>query len=243
MSDHSKSNGTHSPLVGLSRRAFVAGIPLVLAGCASSRYASDQQVVTRRAVEDVSYASGRSWPLDPQYAAMYGPIDDEPFPVPAVDTRKIDPEFLRQEVAYDGPERPGTIVVVPEERHLYFVAEGGRAIRYGVGVGREGFGWSGRATIKRKAPWPTWTPPAEMVARDERAAKYAGGMPGGLENPLGARAMYLFQGNRDTLYRLHGTNEPWSIGQAVSSGCVRMLNQDVIDLYQRVPVGTPVIVV
>jgi lipoprotein-anchoring transpeptidase ErfK/SrfK len=226
-----RASTTEAAAAGLSRRAFVAGVPLLLAGCVTG---NPERVRLSSVDGDIDGVD---------YAMMYAAIDDEPFPVPAVDWRKIDRAFLRQEVEYRGTERPGTIVVVPEERHLYLVREGGMAMRYGVGVGREGFGWSGRATIKRKAPWPTWTPPAEMVARDERAAKYAGGMPGGIENPLGARAMYLYQGDRDTLYRLHGTNEPWSIGQAVSSGCVRMLNQDVIDLYRRVPVGTPVFVV
>jgi lipoprotein-anchoring transpeptidase ErfK/SrfK len=122
------------------------------------------------------------------------------------------------------------------------VRDDGTAIRYGVGVGREGFGWHGRATVRRKAEWPTWTPPHEMTLRDHEAAKWASGMPGGPENPLGARAMYLYQGDRDTLYRLHGNNDPSSIGKAVSSGCIRLLNHDIIDLFNRVPVGTPVVV-
>jgi len=116
------------------------------------------------------------------------------------------------------------------------------AISYGVGVGRFGFTWRGVATVGRKSEWPRWIPPAEMVARDRYAAKYADGMPGGPDNPLGARALYLYSGNRDTLYRIHGTREPWTIGRAVSSGCIRMLNEDVIDLYNRAPIGTKVIV-
>ncbi len=120
---------------------------------------------------------------------------------------------------------------------------GGKAIRYGIGVGRQGFSWSGTAVIKRKAKWPTWTPPAAMVARDDFAAQWAGGMPGGPKNPLGARALYLYQGNVDTLYRIHGTFAPSSIGKAVSSGCIRMINSDVADLYDRIPVGTKVVVV
>jgi lipoprotein-anchoring transpeptidase ErfK/SrfK len=116
------------------------------------------------------------------------------------------------------------------------------AMRYGIGVGREGFSWSGDAVIQRKAEWPKWTPPAEMVARDPKAAEWANGLPGGLSNPLGARALYLFQGNRDTLYRIHGTTEPYSIGTNVSSGCIRLINQDIVDLYSRVPVGTRVVV-
>ena len=128
-------------------------------------------------------------------------------------------------------------------RHLYLIEDRGRAIRYGVGVGREGFAWSGEARIGRKATWPTWTPPAQMIRRDPSLAQHAGGMPGGPANPLGVRALYLYQGKRDTLYRLHGTNEPASIGKAVSSGCINLLNRDAIDLYERVPVGTKVVVV
>ena len=109
-------------------------------------------------------------------------------------------------------------------------------------IGREGFGWSGGATVGSKQQWPKWFPPPEMVARDPKAAPYANGMEGGINNPLGARALYLYQGKKDTLFRIHGTNEPWSIGQAVSSGCIRLLNQDIIDLYDRVPIGTSVVV-
>jgi lipoprotein-anchoring transpeptidase ErfK/SrfK len=137
---------------------------------------------------------------------------------------------------------PGTIVIDTASKYLYLVLNGGKAMRYGIGVGRQGFSWAGTATIRRKAKWPTWTPPAAMVARDEFAAKWAGGMPGGPANPLGARALYLYKGNRDTLYRIHGTIVPSSIGKAVSSGCIRMLNADVADLYERVPVGTKVVV-
>lgn len=140
------------------------------------------------------------------------------------------------------PGRPGTVVVDPGDRYLYLVREGGVALRYGVGVGRQGFAWSGTATVHHAGKWPRWVPPAEMIKRDPRAAAYASGMPGGLDNPLGARALYLFQGGRDTLYRIHGTNEPDSIGKAVSSGCIRLFNQDIIDLYDRVPEGTMVIV-
>jgi lipoprotein-anchoring transpeptidase ErfK/SrfK len=118
-----------------------------------------------------------------------------------------------------------------------------QAIRYGVGVGRDGFGWSGIVEIGRKAEWPVWTPPAEMIARDPKAAQYASGMPGGVDNPLGARALYLYKDGQDTIYRIHGTNEPWSIGMNISSGCIRMRNPDIEDLYARVPVGTKVIVI
>ena len=151
-------------------------------------------------------------------------------------------QFHRQIVRDPTGEAPGTIVVDPGQRFLYLVQADGRARRYGIGVGREGFGWSGTATIGMKREWPKWYPPVEMQARDERARQYANGMDGGTDNPLGARAMYLFQDGKDTLYRIHGTNEPQSIGKAVSSGCIRMLNADVIDLYDRVPIGTKVVV-
>jgi lipoprotein-anchoring transpeptidase ErfK/SrfK len=139
-------------------------------------------------------------------------------------------------------EIPGTIIISTRKRRLFYVLPDGMAISYGVGVGRWGFTWRGVATVGRKAEWPAWTPPPEMVERDPLAAQFAHGMPGGPDNPLGARAMYLYQGNQDTLYRIHGTREPWSIGLAVSSGCIRMLNEEVIDLYNRVKIGTKVIV-
>nr|WP_205520754.1 L,D-transpeptidase [Propylenella binzhouense] len=170
------------------------------------------------------------------------PDTDEPFRVAPVDLSRIPPQYRRQFVADPTGEPPGTIVVDPDARFLYLVMKDGEALRYGVGVGREGFGWSGTARIARKAKWPTWTPPVEMQQRDPMAREYADGMPGGPANPLGARALYLYQGGRDTLYRIHGTAEPDSIGRAVSSGCIRLLNADVIDLYDRVPIGTRVVV-
>lgn len=136
-------------------------------------------------------------------------------------------------------EPAGTIVVDTESRHLYYVLQGGEAIQYGIGVGREGFGWKGHARVARKAEWPRWIPPKDMIARRPDLPSE---MSGGIANPLGARALYLFEGNKDTMYRIHGTNEPDSIGQAVSSGCIRMNNADVMDLYRRVPVGTRVVV-
>jgi lipoprotein-anchoring transpeptidase ErfK/SrfK len=139
-------------------------------------------------------------------------------------------------------EPPGTVVVDPSQRFLYLVTSEGRAIRYGIGVGREGFAWNGVATVQMKRQWPSWHPPVEMQARDARAREWRNGMPGGPTNPLGARALYLYRNGRDTLYRIHGTNEPRSIGRAVSSGCIRLLNADVIDLYNRVPIGTRVVV-
>lgn len=141
----------------------------------------------------------------------------------------------REIVSYDGKQRPGTIVINTSERRLYLVMPDGKAMRYGVGVGRPGFDWAGSQSITRKAEWPTWTPPSQMLKRRPDLPRF---MPGGPENPMGARAMYL----GSTLYRIHGSNEPETIGQAVSSGCIRMLNEDVIDLYERVKVGTRVVV-
>ncbi len=154
-----------------------------------------------------------------------------------------DPRYQRQVVEFRTAELPGTVIIDSDSKFLYLVLEDFKALRYGVGVGREGFGWSGIVEIGRKAEWPTWTPPKEMVARDPKAAKYASGMPGGPDNPLGARALYLYEGGRDTIYRIHGTNEPWSIGLNISSGCIRMRNDDVEDLYERVEIGTKVIVI
>jgi len=175
--------------------------------------------------------------------SMYAAISNERYPVPAVETGRVDPRYLRQVVEYRTLERPGTIIVDTPNRFLYLVLENGKALRYGIGVGREGFSWAGRARVGWKREWPTWTPPASMIAREPELEKYRQGMPPGPDNPLGARALYISQGNRDTLYRLHGTNEWWSIGQAVSSGCIRLFNQDIIDLYSRVPVGAPIVVI
>ena len=158
---------------------------------------------------------------------------------------EIDPvTFARKWLTPTGA-RPGSIVVDTGKRFLYLVRENGRAMRYGVGIGRDGFAWSGNAIVQWKKKWPTWTPPAEMIGRQPELEKYSadnGGMPPGLDNPLGARALYIFQNGEDTLYRLHGSPEYKSIGKAVSSGCVRLINQDICDLYDRVPNKTPITV-
>jgi lipoprotein-anchoring transpeptidase ErfK/SrfK len=186
--------------------------------------------------------------LERQYAAIYGPVRGERFPVAAVQLSDVHPAYLRRAVHFPSNEPPGTIIIDPQSRYLYFVQGGGRAIRYGVGVGRDGFSWSGVATIRDKQEWPDWYPPKEMVQRQPELRRFMVPLRGGLgvagspTNPLGARAMYLWQGGKDTLYRIHGTNEPHTIGTNVSSGCVRMLNQDVIDLYQRTPLGAKVVV-
>jgi lipoprotein-anchoring transpeptidase ErfK/SrfK len=199
-------------------------LPLAVAGCVTTD------------------GTGAALVVDPG-AARYAAINSGRFKVDAVDLSAIDPRFLRQVVDYRTAEPPGTIVVDPHNRFLYLVEKGGRAIRYGVGVGRAGLEFTGTANIQLKREWPHWTPTAAMIAREPtRYAKWARGMDGGEGNPLGARALYLFKDGRDTRYRIHGTTEPESIGKAVSSGCIRMMNQDIIDLYGRVPLHTKVVV-
>lgn len=231
----------------LSRRYFLTSGALAaagsLAGCASSRDFPDLSSVLP------SFGSADSDTLDtPDYRAIYGGNTDEAFPVLAFDYRQVDPRFLRQVVRYKGTARPGSIVVDPKDRFLYFVEPGNRATRYGVGVGREGFAWSGEAQINMRRSWPDWVPPREMVARDPairaqlEATPRGEGVMGGSRSPLGARAMYLYGPHGDLGYRIHGTTEPETIGTNVSSGCVRMVNQDIIHLYGRTPMGTHVAV-
>lgn len=213
-----------------SRRAFIVLGAFSLAGC-----------VTQPRRDGALPSSARA--LSPEYLEIYGPKQDGSVLIPAVDVSEIDPRFLRQSVAYTGPHMPGTIVVDPHERFLYLVQPGGRAMRYGIGVGKEGLEFKGDAIVQRAARWPRWTPTTSMIAREpQRYGPYSAGLPGGLENPLGARALYLYRNGRDTLYRLHGTNEPMTIGQAVSSGCIRLFNQDIIDLYNRTAIGSRVVV-
>lgn len=157
--------------------------------------------------------------------------------------RGPDRRYRRRRVPYTGSEPPGTIVVDTSEFYLYAVEGRGWATRYGVGVGEEGRTTKGTATIGRKEEWPSWRPTDDMMRRKPRLVKYAGGVPGGLNNPLGARALYLYRGGHDTMFRLHGTNEPWTIGHAVSSGCVRLTNDDIVHLYGRTPVGTSVVII
>lgn len=174
--------------------------------------------------------------------STYRALRDEPYPVPAVNIASVDTRLQRQTVQFKTRERPGTIIVDPYDRYLYFVQANDRAIRYGVGVGRAGYLWSGRAYVGWKQAWPTWTPPPAMIARLPELAEYRKGLEPGLRNPLGARAIYIYRDGKDTLYRLHGTNEPRSIGRANSSGCIRLFNQDIIDLYDRVKTGTKIVV-
>lgn len=179
---------------------------------------------------------------DPALVAMYASRADGERTLPAVDVTQFHRELLRSEVNYPTTEAPGTIVVDPKGPFLYLVEADGKATRYGIAVGREGFGWNGTGTIARSAKWPRWTPPPEMIARDPHVAKWKDGQPGGVTNPLGARALYIYFNGADSGFRIHGTNTPKSIGWAASSGCFRMLNQDVIDLYDRVQMGAKVIV-
>jgi lipoprotein-anchoring transpeptidase ErfK/SrfK len=179
------------------------------------------------------------------YVSMYAPVIDEGYEIPGVPIKKVDPRYYRQIVQDPTGEWPGTVVVDTSNHFLYLVRENGKAMRYGVGLGRAGFAWSGRAVIQWKRKWPKWTPPAEMIGRDPKLEIYSaanGGMQPGLMNPLGARALYIFQDGVDTLYRVHGSPEWNSIGKSVSSGCVRLMNQDIIDLYDRVPNKTPILV-
>ena len=206
------------------RRSFLFGSAiglgtLGLAGCAGS--------------DDGSLAEA---------AKLYGPVADKRFPIPAVDVSKVNPKYFRTTVRYDSKEAPGTIIVDPGNYYVYRIEGDGNATRYGANVGRSGFLWSGEAYVGRKSEWPTWTPPREMIARQPEAAKYAGGMPGGLENPLGARTLHLYRNGAYTLYTIYSTSDPGTIGTGITSGCTGLLTQDMIDLYSRTPVKTKVIV-
>ncbi len=168
---------------------------------------------------------------------------DSGFEVPAVPLEKLPEALRRQKVTYENEEAPGTIIIHPGEKFLYFITGPRTAIRYGIAVGRSGFEWAGEANVTEVKPWPTWFPPPEMVVRKPELAKWEeGGQPGGPTNPLGARAIYLRSNGKDYGYRIHGTPEWWSIGSNASSGCIRMINQDVLDLVQRVQPGAKVIV-
>ncbi|WP_367718669.1 L,D-transpeptidase [Nitratireductor sp. GISD-1A_MAKvit] len=182
-------------------------------------------------------------PMLSYYQDMYSEIEDNGIVIPAVDVTKMDRKYLRQMVDYPTSQPVGTIVVDPENRFLYLVMESGKAMRYGIGVAKAGLEYQGDGVIGRKAEWPNWAPTLAMIEREpERYRPLAVGMLGGLANPLGARALYLYKNGKDTLYRIHGTTEPWSIGRSVSSGCIRLLNHDIIDLYKRVPRGARMVV-
>ena len=179
--------------------------------------------------------------LRAEAAKVYGPVPDEKFPIPAADVSKIDPKYFRQIVNYDSSESPGTIIVDPSKYYVYRIEDDGKATRYGANVSRPEFLWSGDAYVGRKAEWPIWTPPKEMIQRQPEAGKYARGMPGGLDNPLGARTLYLYKDGKYTLYTIYSTSDPESIGTGVTSGCTGLLTQDMLDLYSRTPVKTKVV--
>ncbi len=224
------TSSTIAPNAPITRRSLLIGasslLALTAAGCATTS-------------PKVETPKGPSADVLRMYAAM----PEERFPVPAMAIEKLDPRYYRQIVSDPTGERPGTVVVDTANRFLYWTMEGGKAMRYGVGIGRDGFSWGGRGTIAYKREWPRWTPPAEMIVRQPELERYRNGMEPGLENPLGARALYIFQNGRDTLYRVHGTLDVPTIGKAISSGCVRLLAQDVIDLHSRVPNGSPIVVI
>ncbi|QGM93712.1 L,D-transpeptidase [Methylocystis rosea] len=207
----------------LNRRSFLVGSAAGLgaaglAGCVSS--------------DDMMRAEA---------AKLYGPVPNDKFAIPAVDISKVDPRYFRQKVRYESKEAPGTIIVDPGKFHLYRIEGDGMATRYGANVSRPGFLWSGEVYVGRKAEWPTWTPPKEMIARQPEARKYAGGMPGGLENPLGARVLYLYKNGVYTVYTIYSTSDPDTLGQGITSGCTGLLSQDMLDLYARTPVKTKVV--
>jgi len=176
------------------------------------------------------------------FTSDYGAVTDAGYQLPRIPIEKVPMKYRRQIVRYDTAEKPGTIVVDTANKFLYYVMDDGKAMRYGIGVGREGFEWHGTARVALKREWPTWTPPSAMIKRQPELKKWANGMPPGLTNPLGARALYLFNKGGDSGYRLHGSPEWNSIGHAMSSGCIRLMNQDIIDLYNRAEVGAKVIV-
>jgi lipoprotein-anchoring transpeptidase ErfK/SrfK len=230
----------------VDRRAFCSGgfvaIAAALGGC------SEIMPGPRLASNAPSYPPQR--PVihaarSPHYDQVYAGFSDERFPVTPFDYTQIDPQFLRRSVAFAGPQSPGSIVIDTTQKHLFFVEAPGRATRYGVGVGREGFAWSGDANVNMKRDWPDWVPPAEMIKRSPEIMAELQHTPrglgvlGGPKNPLGARAMYLFADSRDLGYRIHGTLEPETIGTNVSSGCIRLINQDIVHLYTRAAIGTP----
>lgn len=196
--------------------------------------------VTSRSYANELYGGEGEEYFDP--ALLPPPEAQYDYPIQQVNPRQIPKRFRRQIVDYEGTETVGTVIVDPDKRFLFYLIEQGQAIRYGVGVGRAGFAWSGTAIVGMKRKWPRWVPPRTMVDRDPNARRWLNGQPGGPDNPLGARALYLFSDGIDTLYRIHGTNEPKSIGKAVSSGCIRLLNEDIAHLYELVEVGTVVVV-
>ena len=238
----------------LYRRSFLLGgaslLASALAGCATTAStkalatANDQpspSVARTPAAAEAQTAGDRTVPAD--VASMYASVADDRFPIRASNMALVPARFWRQDVSDPTGEVPGTVVVDTSDRFLYHVRQDGMATRYGVGIGAAGFAWSGRAHIAYKKQWPTWTPPSDMIKRQPQLERYRYGMEPGPDNPMGPRALYIHQGNEDTLYRIHGNPDERTIGQAISSGCVRMLPQDIIHLYDNVRSGSPLLVV
>ena len=227
----------HKPMLERSARLFR---PSVVARVSTVR----SFVVGAAVALGAAGLAGCTETEDPRLAGarkLYGPVPDKRFPIPAVDVARMDPKYFRATVAYETKEAPGTIIVDPHNHYVYRVEGDGQATRYGANVGRAGFLWSGDAYVGRKAEWPVWTPPKEMIARQPEAKKYAGGMPPGLDNPLGARTLYLYRGGAYTLFTIYSTSDPTTIGDGITSGCTGLLTQDMLDLYERTPVKTKVV--
>ncbi|MFK4825101.1 L,D-transpeptidase [Paenochrobactrum sp. BZR 588] len=231
-----------------NRRTFLLGAGSVaftaVAGCQSMDMSALQMNVDPMSTGGIS-------PMRPQISVdkaittpdeMYAAVHEGEYSLPAIPYQKVSKEFRRQIVPDPTGEVPGTIVVDTANHFLYLVQPGGDALRYGVGIGKAGFEWSGRANVQYKRQWPRWTPPPEMIKRQPELEKYRNGMEPGPQNPLGARALYIFQNGQDTGYRIHGSPEWWSIGQSMSSGCIRLMNQDIIDLYNRTEGKAPIVV-
>ncbi len=222
-------------MIALHRRTFLMGsaalLAASLAGCATTASPARSR--------DGS-AIGRPVPAD--VAAMYGAVLDDEFPIRASNMELVPERYWRQEVSNPTGEPAGSVVVDTTDRYLYHVGQDGMATRYGVGIGAAGFSWSGRAHIAYKRSWPRWTPPSDMIKRHPELEIYRHGMEPGPDNPMGPRALYIHQGNADTLYRIHGNEDERTIGQAISSGCVRLLPQDIIHLYDNVRSGSPLLV-
>ena len=206
----------------LNRRSFLLGSAVGLSGLTLASCVSDGMSLT-------------------EAAKLYGPMPNERFPIPAVDVTKIDPKYFRQTVRYETKEATGTIIIDPANYYVYRIEGDGLATRYGANVSRPGFLWSGEAYIGRKAEWPIWTPPKEMIQRQPETRKYAGGMPPGLENPLGARVLYIYQNGKYTLYTIYSTSDPETMVSGITSGCTGLLTQDMIHLYSRTPIKTKVV--
>lgn len=231
-----------------TRRLFLLGTGSValsaVAGCQSMDMSGFQMDVDPTSTGGIS-------PMRPQISVdkaittpdvMYAAVNEGSYSLPAIPYEKVSKEFRRQIVPDPTGEAPGTIVVDTANHFLYLVQPGGDALRYGVGIGKAGFEWSGRANVQFKKQWPRWTPPSEMIKRQPELEKYRNGMEPGPQNPLGARALYIYQNGQDTGYRIHGSPEWWSIGQSMSSGCIRLMNQDIIDLYNRTEGKAPIVV-